>query len=123
MNKILVTGGSGFIGSNLCEFLLSDSDNYVICLDNFSTGSKKNIDYLFSNSNFELIEQDVCKKINIEVDQIYNLACPASPIQYQRLPIETMNACIDGVRNLLDLAKENNATIYSLQQVKFTAIH
>ena len=111
MNKILVTGGSGFIGSNLCEFLLSDSDNYVICLDNFSTGSKKNIDYLFSNSNFELIEQDVCKKINIEVDQIYNLACPASPIQYQRLPIETMNACIDGVRNLLDLAKENNATI------------
>ena len=66
MNKILVTGGSGFIGSNLCEFLLSDSDNYVICLDNFSTGSKKNIDYLFSNSNFELIEQDVCKKINIE---------------------------------------------------------
>ena len=111
MNKILVAGGSGFIGSNLCEFLLNDTNNYVICLDNFSTGSKVNIDHLSSNSNFKFIEHDICQKINIEVNQIYNLACPASPIQYQRLPIETMNACIDGSRNLLEIAKENKATI------------
>ena len=111
MNKILVAGGSGFIGSNLCEFLLDDTNNYVICLDNFSTGSKINIDHLSSNPNFKFIKHDICQKINIEVNQIYNLACPASPIQYQRLPFETINACIDGSRNLLDIAKENNATI------------
>ena len=111
MNKILITGGAGFIGSNLCQFLLADKKNYIICLDNFSTGSKSNIEHLLSNKNFQLIEGDVCKKLDIEVDQIYNLACPASPIQYQRLPLETMNACIDGSRNLLELAKANNATI------------
>jgi len=111
MNKILITGGAGFIGSNLCQFLLADKKNYIICLDNFSTGSKSNIEHLLNNKNFQLIEGDVCEKIDIEVNQIYNLACPASPIQYQRLPLETMNACIDGSRHLLELAKANNATI------------
>lgn len=111
MNKILVTGGAGFIGSNLCQYLLADKKNSVICLDNLSTGSKSNIEHLLSNKNFQFIESNICEKINIKVNQIYNLACPASPIQYQRLPLETMNACIDGSRNLLELAKVNDATI------------
>ena len=111
MNKILVTGGAGFIGSNLCEFLLSNEKNYVICLDNLSTGSKSNIDKLLNKKNFKFIEGDICEKIKIVVNQIYNLVCPASPIQYQKLPLETINACIDGSRNLLELAKANNATI------------
>lgn len=111
MKKILITGGAGFIGSHLCKFLLLDKNNLIICLDNFSTGSKKNIEHLLGKKNFKLIENDICKKLDIKVDQIYNLACPASPIQYQKLPIETIRACIDGSRNLLELAKENNATI------------
>jgi len=111
MNKILITGGGGFIGSHLCEFLLCNKNNLIICLDNFSTGSKKNIEHLLGKKNFELVEDDICKKLDIKVDQIYNLACPASPIQYQKFPMETIRACIDGSRNLLELARENDATI------------
>ena len=111
MKTILVTGGGGFIGSHLCEFLLLDKNNLIICLDNFSTGSKKNIEHLLGKKNFELMEDDICKKLDIKVDQIYNLACPASPIQYQKFPMETIRACIDGSRNLLELARENDATI------------
>ena len=111
MKKILVVGGAGFIGSHLCEFLLNDNKNFVYCVDNLITGNKKNISNFYKNKNFQFINEDICKISNLEVSQIYNLACPRSPIQYQKYPIETLNACIDGSRKLLDLAKRNNATI------------
>ena len=111
MKKIIVAGGAGFIGSHLCEFLVKKKDNSIFCIDNLLTGSEKNIDHLIDKKNFKFINQNICSKIDLEVDEIYNLACPASPVQYQNNPIETINACIDGTRNLLDLARNNNATI------------
>lgn len=110
MKKILVTGGAGFIGSHLCEKLLSEGDS-VICLDNFFTGSKDNIAHLIGNENFELIEHDITEEFFIQVDQIYNLACPASPPHYQYDPIKTIKTSILGVMNMLELAKKCNATI------------
>lgn len=108
MKKILITGGAGFIGSNLIKYLLDDG-NYVICLDNFFTGKKSNlIDYL-NNKNFETLEHDIIKPIDIQVDEIYNLACPASPIHYQYDPIQTTKTSIFGTINLLDLAYKYNA--------------
>ena len=109
--RILITGGAGFIGSHLCEKLLQDDNNYVICLDNFYTGSKENIQHLISNSNFELIEHDITQPIDIKADEIYNLACPASPIHYQYNPIMTMKTSVLGIINVLELAKKYNAKI------------
>jgi UDP-glucuronate decarboxylase len=106
MNKqtILVTGGGGFIGSHLCELLLSRG-NDVICLDNFFTGSKNNIRHLLSKPSFELIRHDVTIPIELEVDAIYNLACPASPVHYQHDPVQTIRTNILGAMNMLDLAR------------------
>ena len=91
--KILVTGGAGFIGSQLCERLLQEK-HHIICLDNFYTGSKKNINHLLTNSNFELITHDILNPIDIEVDEIYNLACPASPPHYQHDPVKTIKTSV-----------------------------
>ena len=110
MKRILVTGGAGFVGSNLCEKLLNDG-NYVICLDNFFTGSKANVEKFANNSNFELVNHDVTDEYLNDVDQIYNLACPASPPHYQYDPIKTMKTSVLGIINMLELAKKCNATI------------
>lgn len=110
MKKILVTGGAGFIGSHLCERLLKDG-NEVICLDNYFTGSKNNILHLMDNPYFELIRHDVTMPFFIEVDEIYNLACPASPVHYQHNPIQTIRTSVMGAINMLELAKRINAKI------------
>lgn len=108
--KILVTGGAGFIGSHLCKKLLTDNHE-VICVDNFYTGSKNNILPLLENKRFELIRHDVTFPLYLEVDQIYNLACPASPIYYQRDPVQTTKTSVHGAINMLGLAKRTKATI------------
>lgn len=108
--RILVTGGAGFIGSHLCERLVNEG-NDVICLDNFFTGSKDNIRHLLSNNQFELVRHDVTREYLAEVDQIYNLACPASPVHYQYNPVKTIETSVIGVTNMLELAKQCNATI------------
>ena len=108
--RILISGGAGFLGSHLCDRLLSN-DHKIICLDNFFTGNKSNINHLLDNPNFELIEHDITKPINLQVDQIYNLACPASPIHYQHDPVKTIRTSVLGAINLLDLAKKTNAKI------------
>ena len=111
MKTILVTGGAGFIGSHLCERLLID-DHKVICLDNLFTGSLDNIEVLKSNINFEFVNHDITKPYFRDcIDEIYNLACPASPIHYQSNPIKTVKTCTIGVINMLGLAKKNNAKI------------
>lgn len=110
MKRILVTGGAGFIGSHLCKRLL-DEGNEVICLDNYFTGSKRNIIHLLDNPYFELIRHDVCSPFFVEVDEIYNLACPASPIHYQYNPIKTVKTSVMGALNMLGLAKRINAKI------------
>lgn len=110
MKRILVTGGSGFLGSRLCERLL-DQGNEVLCVDNFFTGVKRNIYHLLSNPRFELLRHDVTFPLYVECDQIYNLACPASPIHYQRNPIQTVKTCVHGAINMLGLAKRLNARI------------
>lgn len=108
--RILVTGGAGFIGNHLCERLL-DEGNEVICLDNFFTGHKRNIVHLLDNRLFELIRHDVIDPFKVEVDQIYNLACPASPIHYQYNPIKTIKTSIMGAINCLGLAKRTRARV------------
>ncbi len=108
--RILVTGGAGFIGSHLCERLLND-DSEVICLDNFFTGRKINIAHLIDNKRFELVRHDVTEPILLEVDQIYNLACPASPIHYQYNPIKTVKTNVMGTINMLGMAKRVRARI------------
>lgn len=110
MKRILVTGGAGFIGSHLCERLLREN-NEVICLDNYFTGSKRNIVHLIDNPYFELIRHDVTQPFYIEVDEIYNLACPASPIHYQYNPIKTIKTSVMGAINMLGLAKRIKAKI------------
>ncbi len=110
MKNILVTGGAGFIGSHLCEKLLKQG-NHVICLDNFFTGSRKNVEHLMDDKEFELIRHDIIEPIILEVDQIYNLACPASPVHYQYNAIKTIKTNVIGVTNMLDLADETKAKI------------
>ncbi len=110
MKKILVTGGAGFIGNHLCRRLLNEG-NYVICLDNFFTGLKKHIEDMLDNPNFKLVEHDIIDPIDIECDQIYNMACPASPPHYQYDSVKTMKTSVLGIINMLELAKKYNATI------------
>ncbi|MFA5927981.1 MAG: UDP-glucuronic acid decarboxylase family protein [Candidatus Margulisiibacteriota bacterium] len=108
--RILVTGGAGFLGSHLCERLLK-ANNEVICLDNFYTGRRANIAHLLSNKSFELLRHDVCFPLYIEVDEIYNLACPASPIHYQFDPVQTTKTSVHGAINVLGLAKRIKAKV------------
>lgn len=110
MKNILITGGAGFIGSHLCERLLNEG-NKVICLDNLFTGSKENISHLLSNENFSFVEHDIIEPIDIQVDEIYNLACPASPVHYQYDSVKTMKTSVIGIINMLELAKKYNAKI------------
>ena len=108
--RILITGGAGFLGSHLCERLLNDGHD-VVCLDNFFTGSKDNIRHLMDNHRFEIIRHDIVNPIFLEVDEIYNLACPASPIHYQHNPIKTTKISVMGALNMLGLAKRTGARI------------
>uniref|UniRef100_Q07SN3 NAD-dependent epimerase/dehydratase n=1 Tax=Rhodopseudomonas palustris (strain BisA53) TaxID=316055 RepID=Q07SN3_RHOP5 len=108
--RILVTGGSGFLGSHLCERLLETGAN-VICVDNFFSGSRSNVEHLLSHKRFELVRHDVTFPLYIEVDQIFNLACPASPIHYQRDPVQTTKTSVHGAINMLGLAKRVGAKI------------
>ena len=110
MKRVLVTGGAGFLGSHLCDRLISDG-NDVICLDNLFTGSKENIRHLLDNPHFEFIRHDVTDPIQLEVDQIYNLACPASPPHYQYDPVKTAKTSVYGAIHMLDLAKSKKARI------------
>lgn len=110
-SRILVTGGAGFLGSHLCERLLAEG-NEVICADNYFTGSKENVAHLLSNPYFELIRHDVTFPLYIEVDQIYNLACPASPVHYQHDPVQTTKTSVHGAINMLGLAKRVKARIF-----------
>ena len=109
--RILVTGGAGFLGSHLCERLVEEG-NEVICLDNYYTGSKNNIFNLMNNESFELLRHDICFPLYVEVDEIYNLACPASPIHYQYDPVQTTKTSVHGSINMLGLAKRQNAKIF-----------
>lgn len=111
MKRILVTGGAGFLGSFLCERLLADGKNEVIALDNYFSGSKKNIQHLLQNNRFEFIRHDVTQPIHLEVDEIYNFACPASPIFYQHNPVHTVKTCVMGAINMLELARNVGAKI------------
>lgn len=110
MKRILITGGAGFIGSHLCERLLIEG-NMVLCLDNYHTGSQDNIAHLMKDPKFHAINHDVTEPYFNEVDEIYNLACPASPVHYQNSPIETIKTTVIGAINMLDLAKRSNAKI------------
>ena len=110
MKRILVTGGAGFLGSFLCERLLA-AGNDVIALDNYFCGSKKNIEHLMNNPRFEAIRHDVTQPIHLEVDEIYNFACPASPVHYQHNPVHTTKTCVMGAINMLELARNVNAKI------------
>jgi UDP-glucuronate decarboxylase len=110
MKKILVTGGAGFLGSHLCDRLVTQG-HHVLCVDNYFTGSKRNIAHLLDYKNFEVIRQDICIPLYVEVDEIYNLACPASPQHYQLDPIQTMKTSVIGAFNMLGLAKRTKARI------------
>ncbi len=110
MKKILVTGGAGFIGSHLCKKLIEDG-NDVLCIDNYFTGTKKNISDLFSNPYFEMVRHDICFPLYVEVDEIFNLACPASPIHYQHDPVQTTKTSVHGAINMLGLAKRIDVKI------------
>jgi len=110
IKKILVTGGAGFLGSHLCEELVAQGHE-VLCLDNYFTGAKRNVSHLMPQHNFELMRHDVTFPLYVEVDEIYNLACPASPIHYQHDPVQTTKTSVHGAINMLGLAKRTNAKI------------
>ncbi len=109
--RVLITGGAGFLGSHLCERLLNEG-NEVICMDNYFTGSKQNIQHLMDHSSFELMRHDVTFPVYLEIDEIYNLACPASPIHYQHDPVQTTKTSVHGAINMLGLAKRTGAKIF-----------
>ena len=109
--KILITGGAGFIGSHLCERLLSDG-NDVLCVDNYFTGVKENIAHLLDNTRFEVMRHDVTFPLYVEVEEIYNLACPASPVHYQHDPVQTTKTSVHGAINMLGLAKRLRARVF-----------
>ena len=111
MNKTLITGGAGFLGSHLCDRLIKDGHD-VLCVDNFFTGSKRNVAHLMGNPYFELMRHDVTFPLYVEVEQIYNLACPASPIHYQHDPVQTTKTSVHGAINMLGLAKRVKARIF-----------
>ncbi len=108
--RVLVTGGAGFLGSHLCERLLQDGHD-VLCVDNFYTGSKQNVLQMLDHPRFELVRHDVTFPLYVEVDQIFNLACPASPVHYQRNPAQTIKTSVHGAINMLGLAKRTGARI------------
>lgn len=110
MGNVLVTGGAGFLGSHLCKRLIENGEN-VFCIDNLISGDYANIEELTKKPSFKFIKHDITEPIELEVDKIFNLACPASPIQYQERPIETMKSCFIGALNMLELAKKNKAVI------------
>ncbi len=110
IKHVLVTGGAGFLGAHLCERLLEDGDE-VLCVDNFFTGARDNIKHLLAHPNFELVRHDVTFPLYVEVDEIYNLACPASPVHYQFDPVQTTKTCVHGAINMLGLAKRVGAKI------------
>ncbi len=110
-SQILVTGGAGFLGSHLCERLLADGHD-VICVDNFYTGTRRNIEHLLDHPRFELLRHDVTMPLVVEVDQIFNLACPASPVHYQHDPVQTLKTSVHGAINMLGLAKRVKARIF-----------
>ncbi|HNY05658.1 MAG TPA: SDR family oxidoreductase [Candidatus Egerieousia sp.] len=110
LKKVLVTGGAGFVGSHLCKRLVKD-ENYVLCLDNFFTGSRDNVAELLDNPKFKIVTHDVVNPFHTDVDEIYNLACPASPIHYQYDPIKTTKTSVLGILNMLQLAQDNHAKI------------
>jgi len=111
VKRVLVTGGAGFIGSHLCDALLGKGHE-VICVDNFFTGSRRNIAHLLSNPSFEVLRHDVCFPLYVEVDEIFNLACPASPIHYQHDPVQTVKTSVHGAINMLGLAKRLSVPIF-----------
>jgi UDP-glucuronate decarboxylase len=110
MNKVMVTGGAGFLGSHLCDKLIERGDD-VLCIDNFFTGSKRNLSHLIGKSSFELMRHDVTFPLYVEVDRIFNLACPASPVHYQYDPVQTIKTSVHGAINMLGLAKRGKARI------------
>ncbi len=109
--SILVTGGSGFVGAHLCRRLLEDGHD-ILCVDNFFSSSRSNVEEFLGNPRFELLRHDVCFPLYVEVDEIYNLACPASPIHYQHDPVQTIKTCVNGATNMLGLAKRLGARIF-----------
>lgn len=111
LKRVLVTGGAGFLGAHLCERLLAEGCD-VICVDNFFTGAKSNVTHLLGNPNFEIIRHDVTFPLYLEIDEIYNLACPASPIHYQHDPVQTTKTSVHGAINMLGLAKRTGAKIF-----------
>ena len=110
MTQVLVTGGAGFLGSHLCDRLIARGDE-VLCVDNFYTGGKANVRHLMGNKNFELMRHDVTFPLYVEVDRIFNLACPASPVHYQHDPVQTTKTSVHGAINMLGLAKRTKARI------------
>jgi UDP-glucuronate decarboxylase len=109
--RVLITGGAGFLGSHLCDRLLKDGAD-VLCVDNFYSGTKDNIAHLMGNPYFEFMRHDVCFPLHVEVDEIYNLACPASPVHYQRDPVQTIKTSVHGATNMLGLAKRTGARVF-----------
>jgi len=111
MSRVLITGGAGFLGSHLCDRLIADGAD-VLCVDNYFTGNKRNVGHLLSQPNFEILRHDVTFPLHVEVDQIYNLACPASPVHYQHDPVQTIKTSVHGAINMLGLAKRTKARIF-----------